>query len=477
MFKIIRKKTVAKFTLWFLIATFVIWGGGTAVTRRKTGGDSAGSIFGKKVSWELYSKNLFAVRTQGMMRYGDRFKEVESLLGLEDQAWDRLILLFEAKRKRISTSDKEIIETMQKMPIFQKTGVFDNRTYQTLLQYALGIEARQFEEQMRDTITITKLIQKITDEVALSDEQIRQFYLKTNQKVSISYILVEPKEFISQINPAQDELKGFYEKNKETFQKPQQANVQYIGINFSDIEANIAEEIADKISKALKETPDFEKISKDYPVIIKETGFFTSQDMIPEIGFSYPFINAAFSLKENEISEAVKTQKGIYFLKLKETKQSYIMSFDEAKDSVKDIFVQNEAEALAKKTAEDLNNKIKEMALSNPKIILKEIAASLNKQLKTAEEITASSYIEGLGQTEEFIDVISNLKVGQISDVVKTQKGFCVLTVDKFEPIDEEKFNKEKETFKTQMVSQKKIEHFNNWFENLKNTAKTQKFR
>ncbi|MDD2927814.1 MAG: SurA N-terminal domain-containing protein [Candidatus Omnitrophica bacterium] len=189
MLKILRHKKTAK-KIWvglalIIIPAFALWGfGGTSCSRQEN--RPLGKIFGQTVSNLEFRDSLSAVTTAAIMQYGNKFPEVAKDLNLEAQAWERLILLYEAKKRGIKTSDKEVIRTIENLPYFQYKGRFDNRIYNQTLQYIFRLKAREFEEQMRANLTLNKLYQQVTGSLNLDDkgkeEKFRDFIIELNKK-------------------------------------------------------------------------------------------------------------------------------------------------------------------------------------------------------------------------------------------------------------------------------------------------------
>jgi hypothetical protein len=189
MLKILRHRKTAK-KIWIglaliIIPAFALWGfGGSSCSREES--RPLGKIFGHAVSNIEFRDSVSAVTTAAIMQYGDKFPEISKELNLEAQAWERLILLYEAKKRGIKASDKEVIQTIESMPYFQYKGVFDNRIYNQTLQYVFRLKAREFEEQMRANLILNKLYKQVTDPLKLDDkgkeEKFREFILELNKK-------------------------------------------------------------------------------------------------------------------------------------------------------------------------------------------------------------------------------------------------------------------------------------------------------
>ncbi|MDD5097969.1 MAG: SurA N-terminal domain-containing protein, partial [Candidatus Omnitrophica bacterium] len=113
MLKILRNKKTAK-KVWIVLAiiiipAFTLWGFGSS-SRSRQENAPAGKIFGKSVSSQEFKKALAAARTAAILQFGDNFPKVEKYLNLESQAWERLILLQEAKNRKLDITDQEVVD-------------------------------------------------------------------------------------------------------------------------------------------------------------------------------------------------------------------------------------------------------------------------------------------------------------------------------------------------------------------------------
>ncbi len=188
MLKILRNKKTAK-KVWIglaiiIIPAFALWGfGGGSCSRQETA--VAGKIFGRNISYIQFRDAIAAEKIMAIMRFGDKLGEVQQYLNLEAQAWERLILLAEAKKRRITASDQEVIEDIENSPVFQFRGAFNNKIYNEILRYSLRVQPRIFEELTRQNLILSKLYKQVTDKVSLSDEQIKNEYAKVKSKTPI----------------------------------------------------------------------------------------------------------------------------------------------------------------------------------------------------------------------------------------------------------------------------------------------------
>ena len=509
--------------LWTLailiIPPFVFWGAGSALRSRQKGATYAGIIFGKKISFDEYQDAWQATRTQALMMYGSKLDEIYEALNLEQQAWERLILLKEAKRKKIRVSDDEVINMIQKFPFFQSKGRFDERAYDLILKQVLRIDARQFEEEMRDSLAIAKLQDSIMKGIKITDEEVKDAYKQENEKSRVAYILISPTAVKQDININEALSKRYYQDNTESFRVGDQVNIEYMGFEFSDYQKAIQvtdEEVktyydkhndefdpkkefkelkdmlknsliqekarqnallaAEKIDYILADkTKSFEGTAKENSISIKETGFFGKEGPIPQIGWFPEIQKIAFKLNTGERSDLIKSKtgftKGFYIIKLKERKPPYIPMYEEVKGKIENILKEDEAVRRASKQVERLHRKIVELIKrplpSGRQIKFEEAASKIKHRVNYSEPFTRNDYIKGLGLANELGEAAFNIGHGGISPVVKTRSGFCIFTVLEIIPMDEERFKKEKTEFTKKSLEGKKSKVLNEWYYKL----------
>ncbi|MGA9287384.1 MAG: peptidylprolyl isomerase [Anaerobacillus sp.] len=143
-------------------------------------------------------------------------------------------------------------------------------------------------------------------------------------KVDVRKQLLAQKAATDGVEVTDKKLKDFYDNNKDLFTELEASHILVDD-----------EETAKEVQKKLENGGDFAKLAKEYSKDGSaenggDLGVFKKGDMVAE------FEEAAFALKEGEVSDIVQSQFGYHIIKLK---KKTVMPFDEAKDQVKEQYM------------------------------------------------------------------------------------------------------------------------------------------
>ena len=465
MLKSLRNKKLMKIIMWALVVIFAAWGMGSVATSRKY---HAGTIFNKKISIQEYNNSYNSVLNRAKMIYGDKLPKLEKFLDLKNQAWDRLILLYAGRRRRIKATDKEVIEKIASFPFFQQNDRFDTRLYDYIVTNVFQSSPRDFEESVRGDIIIEKLMNSETKGLTIADSEIEDAYRAENELADVSFILIAPNNYKQQVNVEEAEMRSFYNSRKDKFQKPASVNVSYLKIPSGDNEED-ARFTADEISYEIEKRKSLKDVASEYELELKETGDFSMNSVIPGIGLSYPFTLAAFGLKNNQVSDVVEAGSSFYIMQLKSKTPPAPLSYNDAEEKVKSMLIDERAGTMAESHAEEILSEIKTRPSS-----LEDIVKGSDYELLTAKEITRGSYIKEIGPSKEFSRVTFSLNTGDTGGPAKTQKGYAIIRLDSLKPIDKVKFLEDKDALSKKLMDKKKNESFQNWFSQFKKKANLQ---
>jgi len=462
-----KTKKIIWITLCVLILpSFLFWGIATSV-RGKDNKESRviGKISGKSITMPEFKDSFEAVRNNAVMQFGENLSDIQKYINFEEQAWERIIILTEARKRKIKTSDKEVIETIQNYPFFQRKDQFDQKTYEEMLRYVFHSQPRIFEEQTRQNILITKLFDTVTATTNVAEEEIRNKYIEENEQLSVQYITAIPHDFLPKDDSiSEKEMKDYYSADSLQFKQPPSFNIEYIALD--------SEENVKKLLPLLENKDKLNELLKSLSITIKETGFFPENSPIPEIGWAPQIANTISKAKIGVYLAPVQFNKNFYILKLKERKEAYIPEFETVKDLIKQKLLLQKSQEAAKSKITACLEKLKQNYLKDPKSVDFEAAAKeFGLKSNVTDLFKYQSYLEGIGSSDDFWKAGKNLKEGEISDIINLPSGFYIIKQKSKVGIDEAKYKEESIVLTKKLLSQKKQEEFGKFVEKLKTNA------
>lgn len=203
----------------------------------------------------------------------------------------------EADKEKVKVTDKEIQAELDKM--VEQYGGQD--TFNTLLAQK-GLTEDVFKEQIEQNLKVTKIL--------------------------------EPS-----IEITDDEIKTYFEDNKESLDTPEQVEASHILVE--------DEETAKEVKKKLDEGGDFAELAKEYSTDTQtkesggELGYFSSGQMVEE------FDKAAFAMDVDEISDPVKTDYGYHIIKVTGKQEAKEATLEESKDQIKETLLDQKVQEQA----------------------------------------------------------------------------------------------------------------------------------
>lgn len=278
-------KWIRRYMGWIagvVVGGFIFWGIGTAVSLNAARPQSVGVMFGRKVSIAEYAEALGAVTRQAMLTQGEQFREKTSPSDLEEQAWERLLFLKEAKQKGIRVSDSEVIETLQKSPLFQRNGQLDRGLYETIVRYTLGTTPRNFEEEIRQSLMIGKRIDQVFGKLTVSPQELKEEFEKEASSIQISFLSLPD------------------------------------------------ERTAREIAEVTRQDPnDLERIAKAWKLKLKTSDFFKRGSPLQDLGGRSLF-EAVFPLEPGQVTGPISTSSGWLVVRLEKKEPPKEKDFEAA---------------------------------------------------------------------------------------------------------------------------------------------------
>ncbi len=149
----------------------------------------------------------------------------------------RKLYLNEAERLGLRATDDDLRYEMQHGPISQ--ALYPNGTfigadkYRDLVASQFNLSVPQFEQELRNDITMRKLRTVLGAGVYVSDADLHNAFNKQKTRVKFDYAVLTTADLEKSVTVDDSELRAYYEKNQQQFANtlPEQRKVKYVVID------------------------------------------------------------------------------------------------------------------------------------------------------------------------------------------------------------------------------------------------------
>jgi len=411
MFDAVRNnKRIVQIFLALITLPFVFWGV-DSYFRSSGGMAEVASVGGSKITRQEFSQAMRdqqeRLRTQLGADFNPAMMETpEARQAMLDSLITQRLLMLHATKAGLTASDAQLVEVIGSIPALQEDGKFSRRRYEQALR-AQGLTQAGFEAKLRQDLTLQQMVQAISDTAVMSKGAASQAVAIQLEERQVSEAVIRSEQFAEQVKLAPGAAKEYYEKNRKQFEIPQQIRAEYIVLsrealadqttvspdeikayyeknarNFATSEERRASHILiqsaadapeaeqkaarakiDSLLQQVKRKPaDFARLAKENSQDPGsgpkggDLGFFPRGAMVK------PFEEAAFSLKENQISEVVRSDFGFHIIRLTGIKPAKVRTLEEARDSIaSELKLQSAGKKFAE-AAEAFSNMVYEQA-------------------------------------------------------------------------------------------------------------------
>ncbi len=223
-------------TIAFIGAGFVGWGsynfGSKAGNVAKVG-----EIEIPQAKLNLVYSSIYNQYNEALQGQLDEKKAQE--MGLVQQAFKRLEtqarMLNFAQEIGIIVTDEEVARRIHNMPAFQKDGRFDKEIYMAYLK-AQRLKAKSFEATLRDELIIQKTIKLLSVEALPLETEAISAAINVSDKLAYQVLT---KDDVN-IHPKEEEIKAFWEMQKENFMTKQLYDLSIVWTH--SLDTNVSEE-------------------------------------------------------------------------------------------------------------------------------------------------------------------------------------------------------------------------------------------
>ncbi|WP_440481093.1 peptidylprolyl isomerase [Serratia bockelmannii] len=235
---------VLKIILALIILSFVLTGVGNYLIGGS--GDYAAKVNGQTIERAQLEQAFQSERSRMQQQLGDQFSALAGNEGymqqmrrqVLSQLIDNMLLDQYAKKLGLTVSDDQIKDAIRKAPYFQTNGQFDNAKYLDLIG-RMGYTADNFAQSMRQQLVNQQVIQAFGDSGFVLPSESQAMAALVLQERDVRLATIDLKALQAKQSAGDDELKAYYDQNKNSFIAPEQVKVSYIPLDAASMQDKV----------------------------------------------------------------------------------------------------------------------------------------------------------------------------------------------------------------------------------------------
>ncbi len=388
------KGTVAIIVIIIFIVPLVLFGVDKLFVDSAGSGSSA-TVNGEEISPIELNRELGFERQRRQQRFKleSNSPQLENsvLVGPVLKRMTRRLALYQAAREGGMGASADVLwRNIAQIEGFHIDGKFDYDLFKERIS-PLGYTRSTFLQASANDLVLQHVNSGISGSAFVTDQEISLLTAITKQQRSFFSVSI-PKSSIGDVTVSDEDALAFYEKNSSSYMSPEEVVVEYVELSLSklaesvdvsdeDVKSAFDQEVLDfvadpkytvahlllkteegrdakiaEIAAKLASGEAFSELVKVYSEDLGSKG--TGGNLGELIPDAYPgeFVDAAQALAVGSVSEAVKTEAGVHFIKLLDKTNVEAPSFDERKDALKRQLSLNSAQEVYTKKLDVLGD-------------------------------------------------------------------------------------------------------------------------
>ncbi len=360
-----------------------------------------------------------------------QFDTPEARQNILDSLIAQKVVAIEAQRSHLFGSDDKLRDLIKSMPGVVNDGKFDAEAYKRVAASQGYPNTDVYEAKLRSdsgvqvlsgalqngtivpilisdqlaiaqerSYAVQELLYKpesFLTQVTIDDAATEKFYkekikqFEVPERAKVEYVVFDTAAVAKTIVISDADLKAYYEQNKNRLGTPEERQASHILIKTdakaSDKDIAAAKAKATALYEQAKQDPaQFAKLAKEHSQDAGsgaqggDLGFFKREAMVK------PFADAAFGMKEGEISAPVKSDFGWHVIRLVAIKSADLKSFDAAKAELESELKNQQASKKFAEQTEQFSNLVYEQGDN-----FKAVADKFKLEIKTIDGVNRAS--------------------------------------------------------------------------------------
>ncbi|CAI0877451.1 peptidylprolyl isomerase [Serratia fonticola] len=240
---------VLKIILGLIILSFLLTG---VVSYQGSAGDYAAKVNGQVIERAQLEQAFQSERSRMQQELGDRFSAMAGNEGymqqmrqqVLSQLIDKSLLDQYAKTLGLSASDDQVKEAIRQESYFQTDGKFDNAKYLDLITRS-GFSADQYAQYTRQRLINQQMIQGFGGSDIVPPSEAESMVALVLQERDVRLATIDLNAMMAKQTVTDEELKAFFEQNKNSFIAPEKVKVSFIPLDAAALQDTVTVTEAD----------------------------------------------------------------------------------------------------------------------------------------------------------------------------------------------------------------------------------------
>jgi peptidyl-prolyl cis-trans isomerase D len=484
-----------KAVLGLIALTFVFWGVGSSFKDDK---GVVATVNGDRITRGQFDQ-VHRLLRENYRRQAQESGNEELLKSMNlpkmavDQLIDSLLWTQKAQKLGMQVSQNELSQIIASDPMFSSMGRFNEARYEQVLRH-YGYSRAEFEQATRDSLLAAKVQRLVAASTSVSDDEAWAWYRWTNRKVSVDFVTFDPARY-QDITVGDEELADYFKANEQNYLTEPMIRVAYLFFNPDDFKAGIkvqeqeierqyqmdishfdlpktvearhillnVDETADEqsveqirqqalaLAHSAREGADFAELAKEHSQCpsAQQGGYlgeFEHDSMVK------PFSDAAFAMKEGEISDPVRTLFGWHVIKVEKTNEARVKPLDEVRETISAQIATRRAQEMAYDAA------LRAVDVSLGVWSMDETAKTIGLKTSATDFFAANSPPQGIKSADLFSKAAFELREQAFSRIVEVPEGYYFMQALERKPSSIPEFEQVKEKVRADLIAKKQLE-------------------